>query len=643
MKKLTLLLAVISACSVSLAQKEIPGFGKIDIADLKLKDCSFEPGATAMKLFDVQEAEFEFGAYGSRLKTEHRVRIKIFNEKGYTHASIKIPYYSKKGESKFKGLKAIVYNLDENGKLVKQELGNKDFFKEKAIENVKMVNFTFPNLKPGSVIEYTYTKVEKNVFHTDPWLVQDDIPVAYSANIITTPIECILKDKVFGSDTIVHKTYVVGNFNYKRQNHFSKENIRSFRPEPFMSSRKDNLLKVIYLLFPTGNIFADLLSNARYLWNMAGIEFINSKLYKEQVLVPLPGTEKVVDSAKKIPVITDKIAYLYAAIQKQISTDNEQTTGLTDLKEAWSSKDGTSAEINMILLNLLKQCNISAHPLLISTRDNGYIDKDFPSFGQLNGIAVLAYDSTRLFVLDASQKFQTIETPPMNLMNREVLVLAKDSTQWLKVVDKRPLLKQHVNIFADLDSAGLLKGTATLQHFNYAKSVVMDTSGEIKSNNFFDHKTPGLTLLTSQRENYDISGEPLTETIDFSFEPQQTNDFFFINPQFLAAENKNPFTTNSRNTDIDFISNQEHILNLQFSLPANFEVDHLPKNMLVIAPDSSFSYQRTFSTDGKDVYMSQLFTVAKPVFQKNEYDGIFDFFKRMYALRNEEIVIKKKK
>ena len=64
--------------------------------ELQMNSCSFEPGAAAMKLFDKQEIEFEFMTYGARMKTERRIRIKIFNEKGYPQASIKIPYLNKK-------------------------------------------------------------------------------------------------------------------------------------------------------------------------------------------------------------------------------------------------------------------------------------------------------------------------------------------------------------------------------------------------------------------------------------------------------------------------------------------------------------------------------------------------------------------
>ncbi|MBK8953124.1 MAG: hypothetical protein IPM85_13520 [Chitinophagaceae bacterium] len=42
------------------AQKEIPDFGEVSRDELLLTDCPFEPGAGAMKIFDITETELYF-------------------------------------------------------------------------------------------------------------------------------------------------------------------------------------------------------------------------------------------------------------------------------------------------------------------------------------------------------------------------------------------------------------------------------------------------------------------------------------------------------------------------------------------------------------------------------------------------------
>ena len=89
--------------SIVLSQPVIPEFGKAELAELKLKSCPFDADANAMVLFDVYDVDVIYSAPTMRtsgnagLTTERRVRIKIFNEKGFKHATIRIPYISRRG------------------------------------------------------------------------------------------------------------------------------------------------------------------------------------------------------------------------------------------------------------------------------------------------------------------------------------------------------------------------------------------------------------------------------------------------------------------------------------------------------------------------------------------------------------------
>ncbi len=79
------------------------------------------------------------------------------------------------------------------------------------------------------------------------------------------------------------------------------------------------------------------------------------------------------------------------------------------------------------------------------------------------------------------------------------------------------------------------------------------------------------------------------------------------------------------------------------SFPANYQIDHMPKNIIVRAPDSSFFYKRRAYTDSTQIYFTQTFEIKRSIFDKEEYPGIKEFFDRVFALMNEEIVLKKKK
>jgi len=633
--------------SISLsAQRLLPEFGKPDIAELQLKSCSFEPTADAMVLFDFCDIEINivptsFSTPGSsRFKTERRLRIKIFNEKGFRHAIVKIPYFSKKKIAKIKGMSAVIHNLDATGKIVTQKLDQDDFFKEKVKENLGMVTFTFPGLQAGSIIEFRYTRIENNILQLDPWLIQRDIPVAYSSIVMTSPTDALVKNYVFATDSIPRIDEYIKGDRYIRSTYFAN-NIPSFKDEPFMSSSKDHLMRVIFAVFPRGGFLTEMLTKPDVMWKIGGDMF--KRTYKSEYNKIIPGTEKLIDSAKNLSSIQEKIGFLYSALKKRIPNKAEQTIRSEDIVEAWNSQVANSAEINLILINLLKKAGVECYPLLVSTRENGTINRDFPSAAQFNGLDVLAFDSSKYFLLDASIPYQSYLNPPLNILNRVAFMLS-DSVQWVTVNDNRFLLAQHTSIFAAINPDGNLEGSAVTNFYDYAKSYRLDsTLQDDEKKEDADKKPIGLKIEKLTQENADNEGMPLMERIEFTYEPNHTGDFYFINPRFLATENKNPFTQASRNTDIDLGCNQQYTFSFHLAIAPDWEIESQPKNTVVRAPDSSFYFRRTVTADASAVTYGYIFEINRSIFGKEEYSGVQEFFKLAYSLMSEEIILKRKK
>jgi hypothetical protein len=598
-----------------------------------------------MKLLDIEEIHFDLFTYGTKIKIERRIRIKIFNEKGYKFSTIKIPYLSKKGVAKIKEIAGYVYNLGETGKVISKKISKDDFFKEKAADYIGIVSFTFPNIKPGSVIEYRYTTIEKDFIFIDPWIIQGEIPVDYTCVTVHTPVSSGVNAWMFGADS-VEQSYYLYKYDQFRCTSFFKSKIPSFTPEPFMSSYNDHLVRAVFSLLPYGNAYYQKKGYDSAMWIVKANQLLRSNYFHNQKDDSIAGTKQLIDSAKKIASLTDRIGFIFEKVQKRWTASPEQTMKAENLSDAWNNQAGTSAEVNLILYNLLEKSDIICFPVLISTRNNGIVNKKFPSLGQLNGIDVLAYDTLRGYFLDASKKYQSFKNPPFNILNRDVLIINPDTVYWDNVYDPRPLSKQVVSIIAGLDEKGKMEGVSNIQYFDYAKSSRLDTvseKGEISSSEkFFDKKPIGLKIISTKQELTENADDPLFETVKFEYEPQNTNEFYFINPLLLSQKIKNPFIADKRNTDIDLGCNQLFILAMRIDLPAGFTVDYLPKNITVRAPDSSLFYKSVYSSDAKSISVSQTFEIKRAIFSKDEYSGLREFFNRIYGLMAEEIILKKK-
>ena len=142
-KKLVLPAFLLFITLSSKAQKDyLPEFGKADMKELLMKECEFDKNAAALKLLDYQQSEVIVTGYDVKVEIERRVRIKIFNAKGFDFANITIPYIGRKRVSKIKDISAYVYNLDSAGNIVVRKIEKKQIYRENAEKGVNKIVFT---------------------------------------------------------------------------------------------------------------------------------------------------------------------------------------------------------------------------------------------------------------------------------------------------------------------------------------------------------------------------------------------------------------------------------------------------------------------------------------------------------------------
>lgn len=623
------------------SQETSSSINPISIADLNLKSCSFEPDANAMKLLDIQAVEYEPSAFGGRIVTSKTVRIKIFNEKGYRDATILIPYFNNKKNTKIETMKAAVYSLDANGQIAKEELKAEDFYNEKAMDKLGVIRFTYPNLRPGNIVEYSYTMSEKNRLVVDNWVVQSQIPCAYAETSVIIPEYSALKDYTFGLDSVLkRKEKITKGLDRNKHTYFKKE-IRSFQPEPLMTSVTDNLLRVGFVLIPDNKIFLDDFST-QTIWRFTANNFLKSSMYNEMVSKVIPGTESIIDTAMTYPDKEQRFRYLYSVLKKRIPNKSGRSVS-DDLGEAWKKKTATSTEINFLLHNLLSRAEIKNYLVFVSTREHGKVNREFPSIGQFNQLDVIVDINGTKFLTDASLKYQSYNIPPIDVLNREALILNPDQIGWAMITDDRPLLRKHLDIFGKITTNGVLEGGATINYFDYAKALALDTSLNNESSStdkFFEKKTAGLKLL-KQEKTAEKEEDPLTETIEFDYDLQNQGDFYFIKPAAFSNEKLNYFTKETRITEIDFGCNQEIRLNLQLDIPANLKVEELPKNITVKSADESIIFTRLVSVSQSKLSYTHTIQFRKAIFSTEEYKPLLDFFKSARAYLTEEIILKK--
>lgn len=633
----------------SFSQPSITEFGKVNMADLLLKTCDFDKSASAMYLLDEQYVRVDEIASGDfKTSTSRRARIKFFRKEGFPLSNIKISY-AKSRKTKINDLEAFLYYLDEKGQPVSTKLTEKDILINKSRKGMATIAFTFADIREGCIIEYRYTRVDKNSIRTKPWLLQNEIPTLFSNCTIDLCESIDIEDRIIANTIKVEakKDTIAGGFirrpRWKKT--YMARNIPVFKVEPFMSSLKDNLERVEF--HARSSSMFPILSEPGFQWRRINNLFNNMPFLGGQKGIEIPGTKPIIDSVKKIKARPEKIQFILDKIQQKIKWDEELSFVSEDITNVWKTGSGNSAEINMILLNFLLKAGVEAYPLLTSSRENGKIDEAFPSFGQFDGLHILAIDDSMNYVLDATQKYLSYKITPPSILNRGAFLINNKGGNWVSVLDTRTLTKTIASIQATMDEQGMVKGVAFVTSYDYSKSQYLSmTKEEIdkernSKNNIRDNDF-NFTIDSSVTENEDSSLLPLKQKLYFNYEPSVSDQFYFIAPFFLSSFRKTPFIDTLRNTDIDFGSAQYYLNTMNLFIPENFEIAELPKNIVLRTSDSSIVYSCQSQIEENMILIKSVFEIKRAEYAKEEYSAIREFFEKIMGLIREVIVIKKK-
>ena len=171
MKKYILLLLLLLSISLFSQKIKSSKMGQTTFDELKMTVYDKDSAATAVVLYE------HANRYPDRDNDEipridYYYRIKILDKSSFDLANITINLYKKQ---EVKDIKAITYNLNENGTMNRTYLLKEDIFTSKEDENWVAKKFTLPNIKEGTVIEYTYSVLSPYLSIND-WYFQSEIP-----------------------------------------------------------------------------------------------------------------------------------------------------------------------------------------------------------------------------------------------------------------------------------------------------------------------------------------------------------------------------------------------------------------------------------------------------------------------------------
>jgi hypothetical protein len=644
----------LSAQTTPIKINHVQPFGKVDIADLELKTCDFESDANALVLFAKGNVYYD---QDFNIVVEYQKRIKIFNEHGKDQANIKIDFEGGSRLENINNLQAETINLTD-GKPEITKVDKKQIFLQTIDKDQEQYTFSFPNVKPGSVIEYKYVRTIHSASWFPNWYFQASIPVRYSE--LDTSIPDLLRfktqthvtqdfaKKISKSDpqTIGTGTDAITFVNEKDER--ALENIHSLPDEPYMTSDVDNLQSIYFQLVsikPIGGFTKTFVDS----WPKVGEAFANDEDFGGQLKRKLTGEEAIVNKAKTLKTDNEKIAYVFNEVKNTMKWNDIDRWYTNDgTRTAWDKKTGNATEINIILYHLLKQAGVkNVYPLEVSTRSHGKVNPAYPFTHQFNrAVVYIPIDSTNHYIMDASGKYNLYNEIPSNLLNSYGLTVDKDNSAYnLVFIEKpKPSLKS-IYINAEVSADGQMNGTAIISSVSYGRINAVEsykTDGEKKYIESLTEHDNNLKISSLKMDNIEIDSLPLTQNIAFKLELTGSDGtYIYFTPNLFSALHTNPFLSENRYTNVDFGYRNNVVVTGTYKIPAGYKTDAVPKSVSMVMPDKSIIIKRIVAEEDGTITVRYSVDFKKSIYVKEEYPELHEFYKKMQELLNEQIVLKK--
>lgn len=623
---------------ISQAQ-EFENFGQVTPEELKLKECSFDKEAPAVVLLD--EAISHYNDEYNLITSRH-LRIKILKETGLDHANVSIRFYRSNNFEFIRDVEGMTINTDNGGKVVTELLEKKSVFTKNISDGLGEVRFTFPSVKAGSIIEYRYQSVMQHYGGLEDWYFQKEIPVVHSKYRLYIPPRAEFTYQVYKSNAFDIK---IDRDLQAASVLFEMKSIPGIGDEPYMDARRDYTQRVTFQL----SAYVSNYSTRKYLtsWDELTKELMSSSSLGSQLNKDLSGTNAFIKEAKLTNSPFEKMKLVYYYVRKNMVWNGANTTFSPDgIKDAWNKKKGTSGDLNLILINLLKAADLETYPVLVSERYHGKIDIKYPFRDQFNTLyAVVIIDGTKYY-LDATDKITPPNIIPYNILNTTAFILNKKAGGLIEIKDERQQYKDIISIMASITPDENIKGEVFVNSTDYAKIRRLERYSN-NSSKYIDEnfKQSGSIIIDSFKVlNEDNDSFALQQKFIFVKPIEATGEYKFIPLNLFSGFERNPFISDKRFSDINFGYKRTISVNTFIGLPPGYLVDAMPRSVQLINADKSVVFTREiFKDDALNKIMSRIkMDFKKSHYTADEYVEIKEFYKKMFEMLNEQIVLKKK-
>jgi len=646
-------------------------FGKVSKEEIQEKFNPLDSSAPATILYREHKVYFNYvNEKGFEVVTEIQERVKIYNQKGFKYATEQILLY-KSGSEKEKAskIKGVTYNVID-GKIVEDKLDKDAIFDNEYSKYRDEVKFTMPNIKEGTVIEYSYT-IYSPFYNIDEIPLQFDIPVKKVNASVQIPeyFEYALKTKGYlafipkkskksGSINFMnrHKSgghgLQVGSTSYSTSKvdyitnitTIDLDNVPALKEEKFVNNinnyRSGIKYELAYIKFP--NSFAETFTTswesvAKNIYEYEGFggELSKTGYFESDIDELIAGSN---DNMERAAIIFDYV-------KSKMNWNNYNGVFCDEgVRKAYKENVGNIADINLMLTSMLRYAGINANPVLVSTRSHGI--SLFPTREGFNYVISAIEVENNVILLDATEKFTYPDILPERALNWYGRLIRKDGSSLQINLMPTNISRQMVSISFSLDEKGTIEGKLRKQ--------LTDNNALLYRKNFYgvneddyleklENSLGGIVIKDFELLNQQKISEPIIESFGFSKENaiDVIGDKIYFTPMLFMASNENPFKLEKRDYPVDFSYPKSNRYMINVQIPDGYKIEYLPENAALGLPDNLGMFKYNVASIGNNIQIIVSHEINSAIISPIYYGALKEFYNQLVQKETEKIVLTK--
>jgi hypothetical protein len=476
------------ACMMMAQDKVNMKFGKPTKEEMQMTTYEAEPDAEAVVLCRLTDVEYSIQQTGYLVDYREKVRIKVLKPSGVRYAKVVIPFLKntpidnrnssskmllkvdatdnnsvsssfeeqagamttadldRYSEESVEDVKATAYNL-QGSKVVKSVLKKGAFVETKIDDQHYQVEFTVPDVKEGTVIEYEYTLHSELFWLLHDWFAQCEIPVVYAKLDMNIPRYLLFNLEEHGVQRLI-TSCESGTMRFKLEsdplaaqtvvpsNHYISvgRNLKGMKQGNGVWSMQDNCAGITALLKHYSMRGAAVVDYTRT-WEQIDEMVLKSDDLGKQLQEHSPLAAELKEA--KIEEIADmrqRAEAVAKLVLSKVEWNGRYEMSPANTEETLKNGGGSNVDINMLLLQSLQDVGLNAAPVMLRMRNQGVLTMDYPSVQKYTTFIVGVVLPQGNLYLDASSADGHFNALPELLQVEKARLVLKDKRcQWVKL------------------------------------------------------------------------------------------------------------------------------------------------------------------------------------------------------------------